>query len=221
MVRGSCVNSVFSLTVNDNSPLPVSSSAQEDRNSLLLSSPNYLAVIQITKFKSRSSVKVLCWVKREEDQCLFPCLSTHLHGWTPVWAWTECSQDTITPPARPRFQESFNVRAGEVDLNQVHHKQTQGQIYVPLLTAFRCVQKKKIYPDIDLDEQSWGREIGLCTAPVSQGNLDHSYGPHVLINMLWDFSISPGSHLGALANFFQNPKRLCWPRWNGAMAQFI
>lgn len=152
---------------------------------------------------------------------VFVCALARLNTSVCVWAWTECSQDTITPPARPHFQEFFNVRSGKVDLNQVHHKQTQGQIYVPLLTAFRCVQKQKIYSDIDLDELSWGREIGLCTASVSQGNLDHSYSPHVLINMLWHFSISPGSHLSALANFFQNPKRLCWPRWNGVMAQFL
>lgn len=55
--------------------------------------------------------------------------------------------------SKASFSRVFQCEA-KVDLNQVHHKQTQGQIYVPLLTAFRCVQKQKIYPDIDLDEQS-------------------------------------------------------------------
>lgn len=125
ILRGSCVNSVFSSTVNDNSALPVSPSAQADTHSSLLSSLNYLPLIQIRKLKSRSSMKALCWVMRETHVCKpkCACMRTCVNLWVCVcmyfWAHTECWQDrTLPKPSKALFsKESFNLRAGRGDLN--------------------------------------------------------------------------------------------------------
>lgn len=125
ILRGSCVNSVFSLTVNDNSTLPVSPSAQADTHSLLLSSPNYLPLIQIRKLKSRSSMKALRWVMREiyvcVPKCARMCTRVNPSACVHVWVHTEGLQDRI-PPKALLSKESFNVRVWRTDLNQDHHK---------------------------------------------------------------------------------------------------
>lgn len=115
ILRGSCVNSVFSWAVNDNSALPVSPSAQADTHSPLLSSLNYLPLIQIRKLKSRSSVKALCWVMRERPMsvCLHVCVCARV--WTHECVYvcgctrSACRTESYQSHPRPRFQRSLSI----------------------------------------------------------------------------------------------------------------
>lgn len=132
---------------------------------------NYLQLIQIRKLKSRSSVKALCWVMRRRS------VSQHLRLNSCVSARVQ-----LKVIQAPVFKAVFHFKGRNSRWRRIftryedRKKRQMSKFMFPIDSVQVCAKAENLFQLIWTRRPS-GKEIGLYTTSVPQGNLDHCYRP--------------------------------------------